>query len=133
MAASPAKKQLTDSLSERNPSVDWKARLNSPSRRLLNFFESISLRLEAPVNWLVNDPRFNPLYHTGTITTFLLLVILLTGIYLTMFYPFGFTLSYKAVSDIEANLVGRIMRALHRYASDSAVIFALLHGWRRAP
>jgi len=130
MTTSPAKKQLTDSLSERNPSVDWNARLNSPSRKLLNFFEGISLRLEAPINWLINDPRFNPLYHTGTITIFLLVVILLTGIYLTMFYPFGFTFSYHAVSDIESNFIGRIIRAMHRYASDAAVIFALLHGWR---
>lgn len=130
MTSSPSKKQLTDSLSERNPSVDWDARLNSPSRRLLNFFEGISLRLEAPINWLINDPRFNPLYHTGTITIFLLVVILLTGIYLTMFYPFGFSISYQAVSKIEANFIGRIMRAMHRYASDAAVIFALLHGWR---
>ena len=130
MTSSPSKKKLTDSLSERNPSVDWDARLNSPSRRLLNFFEGISLRLEAPINWLINDPRFNPLYHTGTITIFLLVVILLTGIYLTMFYPFGFSISYQAVSRIEANFIGRIMRAMHRYASDAAVIFALLHGWR---
>ena len=130
MTTSPEKKQLTGSLSERNPSVDWNARLNSPSRKLLNLFESISLRLEAPINWLINDPRFNPLYHTGTITIFLLVVILLTGIYLTMFYPFGFTFSYNAVSNIESNIIGRIIRAMHRYASDAAVIFALLHGWR---
>ena len=85
---------------------------------------------EAPINWLVNDPRFNPLYHTGTITIFLLIVILLTGIYLTMFYPFGFAISYNAVADIESNLIGRVIRAMHRYASDAAVIFGLLHGWR---
>jgi ferredoxin/cytochrome c2 len=130
MTASPSKKQLIDSLSERNPSVDWRARFNSPSRRLLSFFERVSLAFEKPLNWLINDPRFNPLYHTGTITIFLLIVILLTGIYLTMFYPFGFTFSYQAVSKIEANFIGRIIRALHRYASDAAVIFALLHGWR---
>ena len=130
MSDSPDKKQLADLLSERNPSVDWKTRLNSLSRRLLNAFESLSLRLEAPLNWLINDPRFNPLYHTGTITIFLLLVILVTGIYLTMFYPFGFTFSYLAVSKIEANAISRIIRALHRYASDAAVIFTLLHGWR---
>ncbi|MBM4426950.1 MAG: hypothetical protein FJ031_06905 [Chloroflexi bacterium] len=130
MTTSPEKKQLTDILSERNPSVDWKTRLNSPTRRLLGFLENISLRLEAPIQWLIHDPRFNPLYHTGTITIFLLAVILFTGIYLTMFYPFGFTFSYQAVANIEANFTGRIMRAMHRYASDLAVIFALLHGWR---
>ena len=130
MTTPPIKKQSTDILSQRNPSVDWKTRLDSPSRKLIQLFEGISLRLEAPLDRLISDPRFNPLYHTGTITIFLLVVILLTGIYLTMFYPFGFTFSYKAVANMEANLVSRIIRALHRYASDAAVIFALLHGWR---
>ncbi|NWF63270.1 MAG: cytochrome b N-terminal domain-containing protein [Chloroflexi bacterium] len=130
MTASPDKKQLTDLLSERNPSVDWKTRLHSPSRKLIRFLEGVSLRLESPLNRLIGDPRFNPLYHTGTITVFLLVVILLTGIYLTLFYPFGFTLSYKAVANMETNAISRVIRALHRYASDAAVIFGLLHGWR---
>ena len=93
MTTPPNKKQLTEILSARNPSVDWKTRLDSPSRKLLGFLEGISLRLEAPIQWLIHEPRFNPLYHTGTITIFLLVVILITGIYLTMFYPFGFTFS----------------------------------------
>ncbi|GJQ36277.1 MAG: hypothetical protein JETCAE01_22870 [Anaerolineaceae bacterium] len=130
MTTPPNKKQLTDILSERNPSVDWKTRLDSPSRKLIRFLEGISLRLESPLSRLIRDPRFNPLFHTGTITIFLLVVILLTGIYLTMFYPFGFTISYKAVASMEANAISRIIRAMHRYASDAAVIFALLHGWR---
>ncbi|MEW6402842.1 MAG: 4Fe-4S binding protein, partial [Chloroflexota bacterium] len=121
---------LLDHLIERNPSVDWRGRLNNPVRRVLNWFERISLLVEKPIGWIVGDARFNPLYHTGTITVFLLGIILITGLYLTMFYPFGFTLSYEAVSKIEANLIGRFMRALHRYASDAAVIFGLLHAWR---
>ncbi len=127
---SPSAKKLTDALTQRNPSVDWDARLDSPTKKALTFAERVSLWFESPISKLVSDPRFNPLYHTGTITVFLLFVILFTGLYLTMFYPFGFTLSYEAVSNIEANLVGRIIRALHRYASDAAVIAALLHGWR---
>jgi hypothetical protein len=47
-----------------------------------------------------------------------------------MFFQFGFEASYESVASIESNLVGRVMRALHRYASDAAVIFGLLHGWR---
>ncbi len=92
--------------------------------------ERISLALERPVNRLVRDPRLNPLYHTGTITVFLLIVIAVTGVYLTMFFQFGFAGSYRAVAAIEASLVGRVIHALHRYASDLAVIAALLHGWR---
>jgi ferredoxin len=111
-------------------SVDWELRQGTLVRRCLNLLEKISLVVERPVAWLVQRPVYNPLYHTGTITTFLLLVILATGAYLTFFYQFGFDSSYEAVSAIEANLVGRIMRAVHRYASGGAVVAALLHGWR---
>ncbi len=120
----------TKKLEEQNPAVNWDQRLGPLSRRFLALTERISLAAERPLAKLIGDPRFNPLYHTGTITVFLLLVILLTGIYLFLFYPFGFTVSYEAVARIESNLVGRVIRALHRYASDAAVITALLHGWR---
>ena len=113
----------------RNPSVDWAERLGFP-KRILNAFERFSLAVEKPISRLVREQKFNPLYHTGTITIFLLFVILGTGVYLTMFYQFGFEASYIAVSNIEANFIGGIVRALHRYASGAAVIFALLHGWR---
>ena len=111
-------------------SVDWELRQGTPVRKVLNFFERISLALEKPIAKIVGKPELNPLYHTGTITTFLLLVILVTGAYLTFFYQFGFDSSYQAVSRIEANFVGRIIRAAHRYASAAAVFTALLHGWR---
>ncbi len=127
MAKHPSLSNLFSSL---NPAVDWETRLNSRSRRVLNWAERISLWLETPLVRLLADPRFNPLYHTGTLTLFFLFVLLFTGLYLTMFYPFGFSLSYQAVSNIEANLVGRLIRALHRYAADAAVITALLHAWR---
>lgn len=110
--------------------VDWAGRHKPMARRFLNGLERVSLALEAPVNRIVGAAQFNPLYHTGTITVFLLIVILVTGIYLTMFYQFGFQVSYEAVSQIEANFVGRIVRAVHRYASGTAVITTLLHGWR---
>ncbi|MEW5938421.1 MAG: cytochrome b N-terminal domain-containing protein [Chloroflexota bacterium] len=127
---SPSSQKFSSALTERNPAVDWDSRLSPLPKRALTFAERVSLWLESPIVKFVSDPRFNPLYHTGTITVFLLFVILFTGLYLTMFYPFGFTLSYEAVSNIEANLVGRAIRALHRYASDAAVVAALLHAWR---
>ena len=111
-------------------SIDWQARQGSRRRRFLNVLERVSLAVERPIARLVRDPRFNPFYHTGTITVFLLLIILVTGVYLTMFYQFGFAGSYRAVATIEASFVGRIIRGLHRYASDLAVIFAVLHAWR---
>ena len=94
------------------------------------FLERVTLACEQPLDRLVREPQFNPLYHTGTITVFLLILIAVTGVYLTMFFQFGFESSYRAVARVEASLIGRIIRALHRYASDLALLTALLHGYR---
>lgn len=115
---------------EQRAAVDWELRQANPVRRTLNLFERLTLAIESLVSKWVRRPEFNPLYHTGTITVFLLLIILVTGTYLTLFYQFGFTVSYQAVSKIEASLIGRVMRAMHRYASGATIIVALLHGWR---
>ncbi len=111
-------------------SVDWPKREGNWVRSLLNWLERVSLALESPINRIVKNPHLNPLYHTGTITIFLLIFITITGVYLLMFYQFGFEVSYLAVSIVERSYVGRIIRAAHRYASDLALIMALLHAWR---
>jgi ferredoxin len=71
------------------------------------------------------------MYHTGTISVLLLVIIVITGIYLTMWFQFGFNDSYEAVARLESSFVGRFMRAGHRYASIALVVTSLLHGWRR--
>jgi ferredoxin len=113
-----------------NPSVDWGLRHKNFVRRMLAFLERVSLLFEAPITKLIRDPRYNPLYHTGTITVFLLGLILITGVYLTMFYQFGFTASYETIVRLENNFFNALMRAAHRYASGAALITGLLHGWR---
>lgn len=110
--------------------IDWPLRQDNAVRRTLNRLERLSMAVERPIVRWVGSPQWNPLYHTGTITLFALLIILVSGVYLTLFYQFGFDESYQAVASMEANLLGRFMRALHRYASVLAVIAALLHGWR---
>ena len=111
-------------------SVDWELRQDNPVRKALNLAERISLAVERPIDRLVRMPQLNPLYHTGTIALFLLIVLTVTGVYLTLFYQFGIEASYDAVGKIEANWVGRVMRALHRYASAAVLVTTLLHGWR---
>ena len=96
----------------------------------MRFLERITLKVERPVGRAVGSPRLNPFYHTGTITVFLFGIVLLTGIYLTAFFQYGFEASYDAVTGIEENLAGRLVRASHRYASVAMVVTALLHGWR---
>ncbi|MCP3996016.1 MAG: hypothetical protein GY722_13285, partial [bacterium] len=112
------------------PSIDWPLRTANKVRSGLRVLERLTLKAERPVGKVVGSPRLNPLYHTGTITVFLFGIVLLTGIYLTAFFQYGFEASYEAVSGIEENLVGRLVRAVHRYASVAMVVTSLLHGWR---
>jgi len=130
-----AENHSDDSLHEQEPigdnlGIDWNLRQRTSVKQLLNLFERLSLAIEKPIAIITGEQSLNPLYHTGTITTFLLFIILITGAYLTFFYQFGFDATYTAMVTIEANLVGRIMRALHKYSSGAVVITALLHGWR---
>ena len=111
-------------------SVDWEDRTAGPARRLLRRLERATLQAERPVDRMVGTPQLNPLHYTGPISVFLFIVVFATGLYLTMFYRFGFEASYESVADMEANLAGRFVRAAHRYGSIALVVTSVLHGWR---
>lgn len=74
-------------------------------------------------------PSLNPLYILGSITFFLLWIIIGTGLYLYLFYDISATRAYTSVQHITENqeYYGGIMRSLHRYASDAFVLAILLH------
>lgn len=73
--------------------------------------------------------RFNPLYQSGTIVVFLYVVLVVTGVWLTLFYRVGSP--WTSVSGLTANVwYGNWVRGLHRYASDAAVVATILHAWR---
>lgn len=112
------------------PSVDWPLRTKNKVRSGLRALESLTLKAERPVGKAVGSPRLNPLYHTGTISIFLFGIVLLTGIYLTAFFQYGFESSYESVAQMEDNPANRLIRAIHRYASVALVVTSLLHGWR---
>src|SRR3990172_7870404 len=85
-------------------------------------------RVDALVNRLYGW-RFNPLYHTGPLVAALLAVVLVTGIYLLLFYRIG--APYASVMRIsQQEWAGRWIRSLHRYASDAALVGALIHALR---
>jgi coenzyme F420-reducing hydrogenase delta subunit/ferredoxin len=84
---------------------------------------------EVLVDRLLSSP-LNPLYHTGTIAVFSLAVATVTGIYLFLFYRVGTEAAHRSVEAIVAHPlgIGALMRSLHRYASDAAILAAALHG-----
>jgi ferredoxin len=70
--------------------------------------------------------RYNPLYRTGTLASLCLLIALVTGVYLLLVYEIG--RPYESVARMQQDpFLGRPMRALHRYASDLAVVAVVLH------
>jgi ferredoxin/coenzyme F420-reducing hydrogenase delta subunit len=84
--------------------------------------------IDARINRLYGS-RFNPLYHSGATTVALLGVLVITGIYLLLFYRIG--APYASVRAIQEQIwLGRWIRGLHRFASDAAVVMAAVHAFR---
>ena len=94
--------------------------------------ERLALRLLTAGDALGNrlyGQRFNPLYQSGTIVVALYLVLLVTGIWLTLFYRVG--APWESVARLTADpWVGNWVRGVHRYASDLALIATAVHAFR---
>ncbi|MBI3360770.1 MAG: cytochrome b N-terminal domain-containing protein [Chloroflexi bacterium] len=121
----------------------WSARPRIGGRAGLAQIEKIALGVESLVNRLIGADAetqhaaslLNPFYHTGTIAVFLLIVVAVTGLYLTVFYiapGLGTNVAYESVSAIDRHLlwIGRIVRGVHRYASGAAAVATLFHAIR---
>jgi ferredoxin/coenzyme F420-reducing hydrogenase delta subunit len=91
-----------------------------------------SFRLLAPVDRWANalyGSRYNPLYHSGAIAIALLFVLVVTGLYLLIFYRIG--APHESVGRItEQTFAGQWIRGLHRFASDAVLIAAGIHAFR---
>jgi ferredoxin/coenzyme F420-reducing hydrogenase delta subunit len=73
--------------------------------------------------------RHNPLYQSGTIAVVAFVAMLVSGLYLLLFYRIGSP--YESVARLQGQVAaGRWLRALHRYAADLAVAAALVHALR---
>ncbi len=85
-------------------------------------------RVDAVINRLYGS-RYNPLYQSGTIVVALFLVLLVTGLYLVIFYRIG--APWASVLGITEQVwFGRWIRGLHRFASDGVILAALVHAVR---
>lgn len=71
----------------------------------------------------------NPLNHIGALTVFFLWIVLISGIWLLIFFRTSVSGAFESVEYLtrEQWYLGGIMRSLHRYASDAAIITILLH------
>ena len=120
------RKQKGTAGTAQNKDIPWSINFQGS----LHWFEKIALLVEQPFNRLAGSLKLNIFYHTDSIAAFLWLIVAITGLYVTFFYQFGYDGSYDAVAKIESQFVARTIRAIHRYASGSAVIITLLHAYR---
>src|SRR3990172_11326582 len=72
-------------------------------------------------------PQYNPSYYLGAIGVVFFLLLLMTGIYLFIFYKLSSP--YKSIQYITEGqrYYGGIVRSIHRYAADGLIAVALLH------
>lgn len=83
---------------------------------------------DAAATWLYGW-RFNPLHQTGALAAALLALLIVTGLYLLVFYRVG--APWQSVARLQADpFLGRWIRSLHRFASDAMVVAVILHAWR---
>lgn len=77
----------------------------------------------------IYSSRYNPLLQSGPIAVALLLVLIVTGLYLLIFYRIGNP--YGSVERIVGQVWGgRWIRSLHRFASDAALVAVAVHALR---
>jgi ferredoxin len=98
--------------------------------RLLARLLGWTLRLDDAIN-RVYPEDFNPLYYTGGLSNLFLTVLVLSGIFLFLYYVPSFNDAYTSVQFITAQVpYGIIIRGIHRYAADAFMIAILLHFFR---
>jgi len=96
--------------------------------RIRGFFEGTLRPLDRLCNYLFGS-KYNPLYQSGAIAIALLAVMIVTGVYLLFMYRVA--APYESLRAIDGQIyLGRWIRALHRYASDAAIVAVVAHIWR---
>ncbi len=115
-----------------SPSNQKKGAKPGPLRleRVINSIEGGSLAAERPIRRIAGSNRLNPLPHAGTISVFLLAVVTVTGLYITLFYEFGFESSYNSVLKMQNHPIQSVVRTIHRYSSAGLVLTTVVHAWR---
>lgn len=73
--------------------------------------------------------RDNPLHQLGAMTIFFCWIVLVSGIWLLIFFRTSVDGAYESVEYLTHQqwYIGGVMRSLHRYASDAAIVTVVLH------
>lgn len=90
-----------------------------------------ALVVEGWLTGLVGE-RWNPLSQLGALGFFLFWIVVVSGIYLYVFFDTSVAAAYPSVERLTIGqwYAGGVMRSLHRYASDAFMVVLVLHAAR---
>ncbi|MFU8877792.1 MAG: cytochrome b N-terminal domain-containing protein [Wenzhouxiangellaceae bacterium] len=96
---------------------------------MIRLLKRMLARVEAGYSSAFGGGCANPLHYLGALTVGFLWITLVTGIYLFIFYRTSLDGAWASVQALthEQRFIGGIMRSVHRYASDAAVICLAAH------
>ena len=99
---------------------------------MITVLQRCSAQLLQPFRWLLSRGfgyQLNPFQYLGALTIFFCWIVLISGIWLLIFFRTSVDGAYQSVEYITHQqwYFGSAMRSLHRYASDAAVITLVLH------
>ena len=99
-------------------------------KRALTWLLRQTLRLDVYIN-RVYPTDWNPLYYTGGLANFFLLVLVISGILLFFYYVASLDEAYASIAFVTERVpYGGLIRGIHRYAADAFIIAVLLHLFR---
>jgi coenzyme F420-reducing hydrogenase delta subunit/Pyruvate/2-oxoacid:ferredoxin oxidoreductase delta subunit len=97
---------------------------------LLRGLGKIFLYIDRLFARIVKEP-LNPMFHTGAITVASTLIATVTGVVLLIWYKPSVHYAYESVQAMsQSPYTAGLLRSLHRYSSDAAMFFGLLHATR---
>jgi ferredoxin/coenzyme F420-reducing hydrogenase delta subunit len=92
-------------------------------QRVLAFVERVFVGLDR-----ILPERANPFARSGAVACVAVIVAVVTGIPLLIVYTPSVRGAYSSLAQL--GFAGELLRSLHRYSSDLAMIFGVLHGLR---
>ncbi len=97
-------------------------------RLLQRLFLNVFKRVEAGFSVCFGD-HWNPWYQLGALSFHFFWILVITGLYLFIFFDTSITEAYLSVEYMtrEQWYLGGVMRSLHRYSSDGMAITVTLH------
>jgi ferredoxin/coenzyme F420-reducing hydrogenase delta subunit len=104
-----------------------------PITRGEGLLRALEMPLLALERWILRalPPSLNPLGNAGAIANTCLIVAVLTGVVLLIWYSPSVHQAHASLEALrQGSFLGQLTRSLHRYSSDACLFFIVLHAYR---